>query len=398
MITEEIIDSQDRVSKILQYFIETNSSFTITTDNGIKITCRPKSYDGSRIELKDVEVVTQNAKLEECVGREGEVETVYGSNTARFDVIFVEPSVVKSPYRIIIHPRRKYSRVKVKGNPLVSDMYCIVSMKVIDPSIKDSSLQQKIDAILKTVESNLKRSENYDFAKVMLFDGTEKGVVYQLVKKYKKPFVVMDTSNIKLKEDFVLTYEDYIKFLAQAGKSYSEISQQIDEIRGFYISNKIISEAIVPIFFDEEVIGIMRVVSKRTRLSAGNVKRLQSISQTASLKLETEGSFEVITKDPQEIIDISLGGMRVIILDDIMTKYVRLGKRLFVQMYFPDKSAIKTLAAVMNIYGKPMENMVDIGVKFSSNMDWKDKTKLENFINSIIELERKGEHRKLLKS
>ncbi|MFN4245510.1 MAG: DUF1577 domain-containing protein [Brevinematia bacterium] len=393
MITEENIEGFERITKILSYLKDNKSILTIKTENGITLSSQIKEFSPNSITLKDVTVVTGNSSIDECIGQNCSSEASYGANTVKFDTTLVDKSSIRFPSRLIVHPKRKYVRVLIKGNPLVSNMYSIFSMKVIDPTIKDSSLQQKIDAVLKTIESNVRRSENYDFAKVFLFDGSEKGVIYQIVKMMKKPFAVLDTRNIKLKEDFILTYEDYIKFLSQIGKSYSEISESIEEIKQFYISNKILSEAVVPIFFDEDVIGVIRVMSKSQKLSAGMIKRLLALSQSASLKLETEGSFEIITKEPQEIVDISVGGMRTIIRDPIFIKYVTLGRRIFCQIYFPDTTFIKTLSSVANIYGKIEDTLIDIGLRFSASMDWKDRSKLENFVNSIIDLEKKGAHR-----
>ncbi|MEN2998231.1 MAG: DUF1577 domain-containing protein [Brevinematia bacterium] len=393
MITEEIIEDQGRIEKILSYLKENKSTLSLKTNNGIVVSFAISDFSANIINIKEVTVITGNSSIEECIGVGALVEAGYGANTVKFDSVLLDKTVLKFPYRLIMHPKRKYVRIDVKGNPLITNMYTILSMKVIDPTIKDSTLQQKIDAILKTIESNIRRSENYDFAKVMLFDGSEKSVIYHLVRLHKKPFAVFDTSNIKIKEDFVVSYEDYIKFLSQAGKSYSEISKSIDEIRQFYIENRIISEAVVPIMFDEEAIGVIRVMSKTQKLSPGMIKRLVGVSQNASLKLETEGAFEIITRDRQEIMDISVGGMRVVIKDPIFPKYTRLGKRVFCQVYFPDTTSIKTLASVANIYGRVEDTLVDVGLKFSSNIDWKDKTKLENFVNSIIDLERKGAHR-----
>jgi len=394
MITEEVIDDIDRISKILGYFKENGSSLMIRTENGISLSSIISNLSPTSIEIKSARLITENSSLDECIGYNAEVEANYGANTVRFETIFLDKSNIKYPYRLIMHPKRKYPRVKIKDNPLVTNMYAIYFMKVIDPTIKDSTLQQKIDAILKTIESNIRRSENYDFAKVFLFDDShEKNPLYKMIRMLKKPFAVMDTSNIKLKEDFIITYEDYIKLLAQSGKSYSEISQIIEEVRNFYASNNIVSEAIVPIFFDEEVIGVIRVLSKKQKMSVGSIKRLVSLSQNASLKLETEGAFEIITKDPQEIVDLSAGGMRTIIKDPNFCNYIRMNKRTFCQVYFPDKTYVKVLAAVVNIYAKVSDEVIDVGMKFSGNMDWKDKTKIENFINSILDLEKKGAHR-----
>lgn len=393
MITEEIIQDFTRIQKILQYFKENKIPLSIRTDNGISLVAVISDLSNNVILLKDVSVITGNSSIEECIGVNSLAEAPYGANTVKFDTSLIDRSSLRFPQKLVMHPKRKYTRIPVRDNVLISNMYSILSMKVIDPTIKDSSLQQKIDAILRTVESNVRRSENYDFAKVILFDGSEKSGLYYMVKQMKKPFAVFDTSNIKIKEDFVLTYEDYIKFMAQIGKSYSEISKSIDDIRKFYTDNRILSEAVVPIIFDEEVIGIIRVMSRHHKLTAGMVKRLLSASQNASLKLETEGSFEIITKENQEIIDISVGGMRVVIRDPMFPKYIRLGKRLFCQIYFPDNTSVKTLSSVANIYGKAGDELVDVGLKFSQNMDWKDRNKLENFINSILDLERKGVHR-----
>lgn len=393
MITEEIVEDFERIGKILQYLKENKAIVFIKTDNGISVTSVIDDFSPEVINLKDVSVITGNSSIDECVGVVSLAEAGYGANTVKFDTVFLDKSVIKFPQRLIMHPKRKYVRIAVKGNPLITNMNSIISMKVIDPTIKDKTLQEKIDAILKTIESNVRRSENYDFAKVMLFDGSEKSVVYNLVKLYRKPFVVLDTGNIKLKEESILTYEDFIKFLAQSGKSYSDISRSVEEIKQFYVANRVLSEAVVPIFFDEDVIGIIRVMSKTQKLSMGMVKRLIGVSQTASLKLETEGAFEIITKEPQEIVDISVGGMRVVIRDPLFSKYIRMGRRVFCQIYFPDTTFIKTLASVANIYGKVEDTLIDVGLKFSMNMDWKDKTKLENFVNSIIDLERKGAHR-----
>lgn len=398
MITEEKLEEFEKIAKILSYIKSNKTIVNLKTKNGIWVTANVSNFSSMDITLSNVSVVTANSSISECVGVEAEFESYYGANTIRFDTTFLNENTIKFPQLAIMHAKRKYPRILVKGNPLITEMKAVFSMKVIDPTIKDSTLAQKIDAILKTIESNIRRSENYDFAKVFLFDGSEKSAIYSLIKILKKPFVVFDTSNIKLKEDFVITYEDYVKFLAQSGKSYTEISKSVEEIKEFYQSNKILSEAIVPIFFDEEVIGVIRVLSKTQKLSTGMIKRLISVSQNASLKLETEGSFEIITKDPQEIIDLSVGGIRTIIKDQIFNKYLRMGKRVFCQLYFPDSTTIKTLASVVNVYSRIENEIVDAGLKFSGNMDWKDRNKLENFVNSIIDLEKKGAHRIKMKN
>ncbi|MGC8766466.1 MAG: DUF1577 domain-containing protein [Brevinematia bacterium] len=398
MVTEERLEDFERIAKILSYIKTNKTLVNLKTKNGIWVTANVDNFSSMDIVLSNINVVTSNSSISECLGVEAEFEGSYGANTIRFDTEFIKENVIKFPQIAIMHAKRKYPRIAVKNNPLISGMNVVFSMKVIDPTIKDSTLSQKIEAIIKTIESNIRRSENYDFARVFLFDGSEKSAIYSLIKMVKKPFVVFDTSNIKIKEDFVLTYEDYIKFLAQSGKSYTEISNSVEEIKSFYQSNKILSEAIVPIFFDEEVIGVIRVLSKTQKLSSGMIKRLISVSQNASLKLETEGSFEIITKEPQEIIDISVGGIRSIIRDELFNKYIRLGKRVFCQIYFPDNTTIKTLSSVANVYSRIENEIVDLGLKFSANMDWKDRNKLENFVNSIIDLEKKGAHRIKMKN
>ena len=43
--------------------------------------------------------------------------------------------------------------------------------------------------------------------------------------------------------------------------------------------------------------------------------------------------------------------------------------------------------AIVNLYGDSDEGYKIIGVKFSSNLDWKDKQKLDEFIQSVMRLQ-----------
>jgi hypothetical protein len=266
-------------------------------------------------------------------------------------------------------------------------MYSLLSVKVVDPTIQDEELSRKIHLIMNTIESTLVRSENYDIAKITLFDGTEKSAIVRLIKRFQKPFVVFDTKNLSQKEETVLTYENFVKTLSEEGSNFNEILSQLDKIKEFYQKNNIKSEAIVPLIFEEEVIGQIKVVSVKENISRPNVIRLNNLAINAVDNLFTKCAFEIVSKTPQTIMDMGVAGAKIIVSEADFYKYVRLMKRLYLQLYFPDKTIIKTMSTIVNLYDDTLEGYKLIGVKFSGNMDWKDKNKLDEFIQSVIRLQ-----------
>jgi len=388
MITEEIYKDEREIIKVIAVLCA-NQATGILKNNQVIFNVKFKEIKSDQIFFSQVESNNKNYNLAYFKMTNMDAEVTLGGNIYLFSAIPMSEKSISTPSEIRSHPKRKYPRIKVSGNPLISKMYTNISMKVVDPNIQDEELSKKIHLIINTIESNLMRSENYDLAKITLFDGTEKSILVKILKKYKKPFVVFDTNNFKIKDEMVLTYEDYIKQASEEGINIKDIMAQLDKIKEFYIKNKIRSEALVPLIFEDEVIGQIRVASLSGPIAKANVLRLNNLSIKAVEDLFVKCSFELSSKEPQILIDLSVGGARVIITEETMYKYIRLLKRIYMQIVFPDETVLKTMATIVNIYDDTPEGYKVIGVKFSSNMDWKDKQKLEEFINSVLRLENK---------
>ena len=166
-----------------------------------------------------------------------------------------------------------------------------------------------------------------------------------------------------------------------------DILVQLDKMKEFYQKNNIRSEAIVPLIFDEEVIGQIRVASDKESINKSNVMRLNSTAMGAVDNLFTKCAFEIVSGEPQTLMDMSTGGIKFIVTEANMYKYLVLMKRIFVQLFFPDNSVIKTMATIVNLYPDTSEGWKIVGVKFSANIDWKDKQKLDDFIQSVVRLQ-----------
>ncbi len=48
---------------------------------------------------------------------------------------------------------------------------------------------------------------------------------------------------------------------------------------------------------------------------------------------------------------------------------------------------IKCMATIINVYDDTPEGYKVVGVKFSANIDWRDKDKLNEFIQSVLRLQ-----------
>ncbi len=390
MITEELFREERDIIKFISLFCA-NGISGILKDQDVRFNVKFKEYRNGVVNFSSVESNKTGVSLNSYKMRPLEAEVVMGANVFLFTAIPISDNSISLPDFIKSHPKRKAVRIKVAGNPFITKMYAIITLKVVDPSIQDEELAKKIHLIISTIESTLIRSENYDIAKITLFDGTEKNPIFQLIKKFQKPFLVFDTSNFSLKGENVLTYEDYVKFMNEAGLDSKAILQQLDKMKEFYKKHGVRSEATVPLVFEEEVIGVIKVVSLRDVMGKTAIIRLNHLSLKAVDDLFTRCAFEIVSKDPQTIVDIGINGAKLIINQVDFYKYLRLMKRIYIQLVFPDDTMIKTMATIVNIYEPTLEGYKVIGIKFSANMDWKDKNKLDEFIQSVVRLQYKGD-------
>ena len=386
MITEEIYQDEKEIIKIIMVLCSNNAT-GILRDRDISFFVKFKDYRNGLVYFSNVESKSPGYNFEQFSMKAFDAEITLGSSIYLFTAVQAGPKSIGLPGILKSHPKRKTTRIKVSGNSFISKMYAILSVKVVDPTIQDQELSQKIHLIINTIESNLVRSENYKLAKISLFDGTEKSAIVKLLKKNRKPFVVFDTTDLTLKEDNILTYEDYVKILSEAGMNIKDILVQLDKMKEFYQKNNIRSEAIVPLIFDEEVIGQIRVASDKESINKSNVMRLNSTAMGAVDNLFTKCAFEIVSGEPQTLMDMSTGGIKFIVTEANMYKYLVLMKRIFVQLFFPDNSVIKTMATIVNLYPDTSEGWKIVGVKFSANIDWKDKQKLDDFIQSVVRLQ-----------
>lgn len=387
MIIEEEYSTEPEVNRIISLFCS-NQAKAVMTDRDISFTVRFKQLqrDGA------AKVIVQDSlpaglNFEEFQMRPFFTEVYLGGTIYLFESMPLSKDTVALPETIKAHPKRKHDRIKINGNQFISKMYCALSMKVVDFGIQDEELSKKIHLIINTIESHLMRSENYDVAKVSLFDGTEKNIITRLIKKYKRPFVVFSSADFKIKDDLALTYEDYIKFLSEEGYDLKKIMAQLDKVKEFYQQKHIVSEGLFPLVFEDEVIGQIRVVSLREKFQKAQVRRLMQLSQSAVDNLLDKCSFEVVSKEPQIFYDLSVGGAKVMVTESGMYKYIRLMKRAYIQIFFPDETVIKMMSTIVNVYDPTVEGYQVVGIKFSANMDWRDKKKLDDFIQSVKRLE-----------
>lgn len=390
MITEEIYQDEKEIMKVMSIMCA-NGATAIMKDHDVKFNVRCKEIKNGQIFFSQVEASKPGVTLDNFNMRMLDSEVSLGGNIYLFTAVPTSARSISIPDTIKSHPKRKFTRIKISGNPFINKMYCMLSVKVVDPGIQDEELSKKIHLIMNTIESTLIRSENYDIAKISLFDGTEKSTIVKILKKFQKPFVVFETSNLPLKGENVLTYEDYVKYLSEEGTNHNEIVGQLNKIKEFYLKNKIKSEAVVPLVFEEEVIGQIRVVSLKSTISKPNVLRLNSLALNAVDNLFTRCAFEVVSKEPQILLDMGVNGAKIMVTEPDLFKYVRVMRRVYMQIFFPDETVIKTMATVANLYDDTPEGYKVIGVKFSSNIDWKDKNKLDEFIQSVVRLQDRGD-------
>jgi hypothetical protein len=386
MITEELLKEEKEITKIIAIMCA-NGTTGLLADRENKFNVRFREIKNGQVVFSKVESNKPDLSFESYNMRPLEAEITLGSSVYLFTAVPMGPKSISIPEMVKSHPKRKAVRIKIANNSFIQNMYSLLSVKVVDPTIQDEELSRKIHLIMNTIESTLVRSENYDIAKITLFDGTEKSAIVRLIKRFQKPFVVFDTKNLSQKEETVLTYENFVKTLSEEGSNFNEILSQLDKIKEFYQKNNIKSEAIVPLIFEEEVIGQIKVVSVKENISRPNVIRLNNLAINAVDNLFTKCAFEIVSKTPQTIMDMGVAGAKIIVSEADFYKYVRLMKRLYLQLYFPDKTIIKTMSTIVNLYDDTLEGYKLIGVKFSGNMDWKDKNKLDEFIQSVIRLQ-----------
>jgi hypothetical protein len=386
MVTEEIYTDEKEIIKVILVLCS-NGASGIIKDREYGFYVKLKDFKNGTILFSNVEPKGPHYTFDQFANKPMDAEITLGSNIYMFQCFPVGPKSMQLPGEIKSHPKRKATRIKIAGNSFISKMYSVLSVRVVDPSVQDQELSHKLHLIINTIESNLMRSENYKLAKITLFDGNEKSAMVKLIKKNKKPFVVFDTANFSIKDELVQTYDDYVKLLIEAGLNPNDIKLQLEKMKEFYQKNGIRSEAIVPLIFDEEVIGQIRVASDKESIAKANVLRLNNTALSAVDNLFTKCAFEITSSEPQTIMDLSVGGVKYMVTDPNLYKYLVLMKRIFVQLVFPDQSVIKTMATIYNLYPDTMEGYKIIGVKFSANMDWKDKQKLDDFIQSVVRLQ-----------
>ncbi|OHD54310.1 MAG: hypothetical protein A2Y33_01265 [Spirochaetes bacterium GWF1_51_8] len=385
IISEEFTDEKE-ILKVVALFCG-NQSLAKLSDRDVSFNVKFKEVRSGQIVLSQVDSTHPGLSLEDYHMRPLDAEVNLGGSIYIFEAVPLAAKALALPNIIKAHPKRKHERIKIAGNEFVQKMFSTISMKVVDFTVQDEELAKKIHLIIATIESHLTRSENYDIAKISLFDGTEKNIITRLIKKVKKPFVVFNTANFKTKDDLVLSYEDYVKFLSEEGFDLKNILSQLDKVKEFYQKNAIRSEAILPLIFEGEAIGQIRVVSLKEFVTKTHVRRLITLAQQAVENLFEKCSFEIVTKEPQLIQDLSVGGAKMTITEPDMYKYLRELKRIYMQLTFPDETQIKTMGTILNTYDNTPEGYRVIGIKFSANIDWRDKAKLDEFIQSVMRLQ-----------
>lgn len=213
----------------------------------------------------------------------------------------------------------------------------------------------------------------YDHVVIDIFSGREG--IYEAIRSTEKIFYVPNAMDPLSFKD---SSEKYIGLEAEAG---IKIENKIRE----YEKTRVISEIIVPIlYFTHDQcclpIGFVQVQSRSRVLTEDDVEKLKKVTEEMVERIRESNT--VVFREKQQVVNFSRSGMKVVIRNKELCKYLAHQHGFTFGLYFKGQAAITLYALIRSSYTRPDGSMIlGLQVTGSSSSDIEMKRFKENVRN-----------------
>lgn len=241
------------------------------------------------------------------------------------------------------------------------------------------SIPTSVKVNFSSVELTLKAAA--DYVKIDVFK--DRGSILYEIQQTGKPLLVKDCSDPASYEPIDDTYVDYAEFLDD------EITKKIQEYR----NNKIKSEAIVPIIYythDNSPISL-GYIQMQSNSDPFDETKIEELKQTALQMVERiRDSNTVMIQERQSIVNLSRGGLKVMIDHEDLRMYLQRMKGFTFDLFFKGQSPVTLYGSIRAAY-MSRDHCLILGIQISGTSSSKKDLKFFNDNLDLLENEYKIE-------
>lgn len=205
----------------------------------------------------------------------------------------------------------------------------------------------------------------------------KRGTVEDEIRKTRKSLLLKNAQDPESYKAPSPEYIDYAKFLE--GKVQKEVFK--------YKNQKIVSEVIVPVIYrthdlEEIPIGYFQVQSKSKQFDESTVEELTDLSQKMVEKIKDSNT--VFMKEKQRIINVSKGGLRVLITHPELKSYLERQNGFTFDVVFKMQSPVTIHAGIRSATRNPANELI-LGLEIEGNASGKES--IERYEDNVATLE-----------
>lgn len=234
--------------------------------------------------------------------------------------------------------------------------------------------------------------KEFDFVKIEAFSG--RGTIFDEIRKTRKPLLLKQAQEPSSYRAPSEGYIDYAKFLQ------GEIQKQIFN----YKNHRIVSEAIIPVIYkthdlEEIPIGFFQVQSKSQQFDESTISDLKNRADEMVEKIKNSNT--VYMKERQKIINVSQGGLRILINHPELKSYLEKQNGFTFDVLFKMQSPVTLHAGIRSATKNPAGDLI-LGLAIEGNASGKESVQryqdnvqlLEQRIRAEIETKKQKQRAK----
>ncbi len=307
------------------------------------------------------------------------------------------------PEVIYYHYRRKATRYKIEHLDIFADIKIvhIPDSPVLEFSKSKAShikneiykeLQKDVpdaNLILRLILREIKEYFLVDKAKIVM-PVKEDNIITRILKTWRKPLLVQRTQEREeyLKNPFpkeVVTFSDYIKFLRENKTPENKIEDFIKNRMSQYKKEDIFSVLYTPIFVSNLMPGYIYAVNTFNSKKIINLNEINYFKEISEIIHETLLKCRLNSLESQElmikVIDISTGGLRLKVIDPLLSAVLQEGMKLRCFVNFGKNKKCFFIGIIKS--KRKRSNGTYIGVEIWEILE-KNKVILYNFIEKEV--------------
>ena len=312
----------------------------------------------------------------------GDDITLYGLLDKYFEIDF-KVKEVRGPgyFKCSVESMRKASfgrkdlRFKVSSEKVIATNFKI-SKHTID--ISDFKIPTTIKVIIEQFQSQ--NAKLGDIVKIDVFQSGNELLDY--IKKSGKTLFVEDCAN---PESYTPLNEDFVDLRDIYGDDLNRVMKRSVE-RGY---KSIITSPVVYITESSQSVpfAYVQVITKKDALSMVNVLEIKELGFNLVDRIRDANTMLISVH--QQILDISMGGAKLLITDENLKKYIKHSKGFIFDIVFKLQAPITMYGEIKYTFADDTNNLY-VGVDFAGNSSRKDELKRFYSVIKPMEIEYKN--------